>query len=219
MQNKEIKYSFQYIAKVLGTIIAYAAFSSVLMLVVMADVVATKNVLEGGMTEKIQIILIAGAGVLYSLQAIKSEKFRNCNSLTAIMFLLFFIRELDAFFDDLFFHGAWFYIVLIVLLSTFLYFRKRIKETVFEFVDFTKTPRFILIVFGLISLLLLSRLFGYKEVWKTFFNKISMDNAVELNSLYRPCKNLAEEGVEIISYLALFLSALNPFAEKEPLHK
>ena len=84
-----------------------------------------------------------------------------------------------------------------------------------DFLDFTKTPKFLLLVWGLISLLLLSRLLGYKEIWKTLFLAMPIENISDFEVLYRPFKNIVEESVEIISYLALFLSALDPFSVKE----
>lgn len=209
--NKDIKHIF----KIICFIVLYIIFASTLMVVILTDVVANKNVIEGGLTEKIQILLIVGCGLLYAIQAYKDTSFRVCNSLVAILFSLFFIRELDAFFDNMFFHGAWFYIVLEILLLSFLYFYQDWRNILSEFVEYTKTPRFVLLISGLVSLIFLSRLIGYKDIWKALFFNIPADNIYELEKYYRPFKNVAEEGVEVISYLALFLSALNPF----PSHK
>lgn len=203
------------ICRVILYILLFAFFSTVIISAVITEVMVNKNVDEGCLTEKIQVLLVAGCFILYAIHAIRNIKYRLSNSLVAILFLLFFVRELDAFFDNVFFHGAWFYIVLIILIFSFLYYYKRIHLVLNDFLDFTKTPKFLLLVWGLISLLLLSRLLGYKEIWKTLFVAMPIENITDFEVLYRPFKNVVEESVEIISYLALFLSALDPFSVKE----
>lgn len=203
------------ICRVILYILLFAFFSTVIISAVITEVMVNKNVDEGCLTEKIQVLLVAGCFILYAIHAIRNIKYRLSNSLVAILFLLFFVRELDAFFDNVFFHGAWFYIVLIILIFSFLYYYKRIHLVLNDFLDFTKTPKFLLLVWGLISLLLLSRLLGYKEIWKTLFVEMPIENITDFEVLYRPFKNVVEESVEIISYLALFLSALDPFSVKE----
>ena len=203
------------ICRVILYLLLFAFFSTVIISAVITEVMVNKNVDEGCLTEKIQVLLVAGCFILYAIHAIRNTKYRLSNSLVAILFLLFFVRELDAFFDDVFFHGAWFYIVLIILIFSFLYYYKRIHLVLNDFLDFTKTPKFLLLVWGLISLLLLSRLLGYKEIWKTLFLAMPIENITDFEVLYRPFKNIVEESVEIISYLALFLSALDPFSVKE----
>lgn len=186
-----------------------------LITVVLIDVTTNKNVIEGGLTEKIQILLIVGSGFLYAIQAIKGKDFKRCNSLVAVLFSLFFVRELDAFFDNIFFHGAWFYVDLEILLLTFLYFYGNFKGVLREFVRYTQTPRFVLLVSGLISLIFLCRLIGYKEIWKELFLNIPIDGISEYEKHYRPFKNVAEEASEIIAYLILFFSAINPFSNEK----
>jgi hypothetical protein len=207
--------TIKHISRVIAFILLFAFFSTVIISAVITEVMVNKNVDEGCLTEKIQVLLVAGCFILYAIHAIRNIKYRLSNSLIAILFLLFFVRELDAFFDNVFFHGAWFYIVLIILIFSFLYYYKRIHLVLNDFLDFTKTPKFLLLVWGLISLLLLSRLLGYKEIWKTLFVAMPIENITDFEVLYRPFKNVVEESVEIISYLALFLSALDPFSVKE----
>lgn len=216
MRAHELNNEFKYILKTLCFILFYIAFSTALMIVVLTDVIVNKNVIESGLTERIQILLIVGCGLLYAISAVKNEEFKKCNSLVGTLFSLFFIRELDAFFDKVFFHGARFYIVLEILLLSFLYFYQDWRKILSEFVEYTKTPRFVLLISGLVSLIFLSRLIGYKEIWKTLFLNIPADNIYDFRIHYRPFKNVAEEGVEVISYLTLFLSALNPFSSHKP---
>lgn len=210
-----MKNNIKDICRVILYIFLYSLFSSLILFAVVNDVMVNKNISEGSLTEKIQLCLIIGCCASYAIQAIRYTKFRTSNSLISILFLLFFVRELDALFDNIFFHGAWLNIVLIILLLSFLYYHKRIHLVLNDFSVFTKTPRFLLFVWGLISLILLSRLLGIKEIWKTLFFNIPADNICELEIYYRPFKNVVEESVEIISYLALFLSALDPFSAKE----
>ncbi len=204
-----------YILKTFFFILFYILFSMSLITAVLIDVITNKNVIEGGLTEKIQILLIVGCGFLYAIQAIKGKDFKRCNSLVAVMFSLFFVRELDAFFDNVFFHGAWFYVVLEILLLTFLYFYGNFQGILREFVRYTQTPRFVLLVSGLISLIFLCRLIGYKEIWKELFLNIPIDGISEYEKHYRPFKNVAEEASEIIAYLILFFSAINPFSNEK----
>lgn len=204
-----------YLLKLLLKIITCISIASVFLITVLHDVMVNKNIVEGGLTEKIQLILIAGAGSLYAFRGIRQNEFKLCNILVSILFLLFFVRELDAYFDNLFFHGAWFYIVLEILLLSFLYFRDLWRDVLAEIVGYSKTQNFLLFVFGIIVLIFLARIFGHKVIWKTLFFNIPAENITDLEQYYRPFKNVAEEVTEVIAYLALFISALNPFSSKK----
>lgn len=185
-------------------------FMANLIFVIFADIIVNNDVLEGGFTELSQNILILGCGLIYVYKAHKNSKFRVCNSLVAILFSLFFIRELDAFFDELFFHGAWLYICYTILLLAFLHYNRQLREIIEEFLEYSKTPQFASLVLGLVLLLVVSRIFGHKEIWKTACSNVSA--SFDVNLYYRPIKNVAEEGMELIAYGVLFLSAANPFS-------
>lgn len=198
-----------YISIVLLYILSFALFSTIAIGVVFIDIRLYHNIHECGLTEKLQMFLILCCGLLYFLLSLLKNKFRLCNSLVAILFSLFFIRELDAFFDNVLFHGAWFYIVLWILSLTFISYLRKRNEIVEEFVEYSKTTNFALLALGLVLLIIVSRIFGYKVIWKT----ICSDYATvgDVNMLYRPIKNLVEEGMEVISYVVLLFSAIHSF--------
>ncbi|MBO7298869.1 MAG: hypothetical protein J6V41_03530 [Kiritimatiellae bacterium] len=198
-----------YISKVLLYILSFALFSTIALGIVYIDTVLYHNVLEGGITEKLQIFLILGCGSLYLLHSLLKNEFRLCNSLVAILFSLFFVRELDAFFDNVFFHGSWFYIVFVILCFTFLYYIRKRYEIVEEFVEYSKTTNFALLALGLVLLLVVSRFFGYKGIWKIMCSDLA--TMYDVNILYRPIKNLVEEGMEVVAYVVLLFSAVHLF--------
>ena len=171
------------------------------------DVTVHRDLSEGSFVEFGQEVLLLTTTVLFGTLAIKTRQ--GGLWLVAGFFGCLFIRELDAYFDEIV-HGAWKYFALAVMvLSIFKAWRLGIENTIATLAAFMKSRSFIFIFIGLLIVLAYSRLFGMGELWRVIMG----DNYIRL------VKNVVEEGSELWGYALVTWGALNYlFASKKNLH-
>lgn len=171
------------------------------------DVTVHRDLSEGSFVEFGQEVLLLTTTVLFGTLAIKTRQ--GGLWLVAGFFGCLFIRELDAYFDEIV-HGAWKYFALVVMvLSLFKAWRLGVENTIATLAAFMKSRSFIFIFIGLLIVLAYSRLFGMGELW----HAIMGDNYIRL------VKNVVEEGSELWGYALVAWGALNYlFASKKNLH-
>ena len=171
------------------------------------DVTVHRDLSEGSFVEFGQEVLLLTTTGLFGTLAIKTRQ--GGLWLVAGFFGCLFIRELDAYFDEIV-HGAWKYFALVVMVfSLFKAWRLGIENSFATLAAFMKSRSFIFIFIGLLIVLAYSRLFGMGELW----HAIMGDNYIRL------VKNVAEEGSELWGYALVTWGALNYlFASKKNLH-
>ena len=171
------------------------------------DVIVHRDLSEGSFVEFGQEVLLLTTTVLFGTLAIKTRQ--GGLWLVAGFFGCLFIRELDAYFDDIV-HGAWKYFALAVMvLSLFKAWRLGVENTLATLAAFMESRSFIFIFIGLLIVLAYSRLFGMGELW----HAIMGDNYIRL------VKNVVEEGSELWGYALVTWGALNYlFTSKKNLH-
>lgn len=110
------------------------------------------------------------------------------------------IREFDAW-SDMIFHGAWKYIALIWLCTLALIIAKRgCRQTVVAgLVHFMRHRSYCLMLFGMVLLLVYSRLYGMKSLWELY--------AGNQCDSWRNIKSFSEESMELIAYMLIFWSS------------
>ncbi|MBR6511297.1 MAG: hypothetical protein IKT51_03525, partial [Phascolarctobacterium sp.] len=109
-----------------------------------------------------------------------------------------FIRELDSLFDKIF-HGAWVYVAIpIVCLCVLKAWKYGLESIVNSLAEFMRTQAFTRLSSGLLTVLVFSRLIGYKPMWKLAMGK----------HFYWNVKFIAEEGTELFGYSIIFLAAI-----------
>ena len=107
-----------------------------------------------------------------------------------------FIRELDAWFDDIF-HGSWKYILMVFLVWLGLTIRKAGRETIVPgLAHFIRSRAFPLMLVGTVIVLAYSRLYGYKGMWALYAGDCS----------WGAIKTLSEEATELVGYALMFYS-------------
>lgn len=107
------------------------------------------------------------------------------------------IRESDYFLDVLICRHAWKFFVGVLFVFISLHVRRNFKSIVESLTDFMCQPCFGVLMSGLLVLVVFSRLFGYGDLWKELIE----------GRLYRVVKTIVEEGVELMGYFLILISA------------
>ncbi|PIJ50711.1 transporter [Erwinia sp. OLTSP20] len=171
--------------------LAAAALSAVTMLCLWIDVGVFKDgVNEISCTEITQELTLAVIVFLHARLAKKHPELRYCNMLIAGLFLAMLIRELDALFD-LLAHGSWVWLALFSTLCTVVLPLRHFRHTLCQLEQYSRTPWYGMIMSGLLTILVFSRLFGMHQLWQTIL----------ADGYARVVKNIVEEGSELFGYL------------------
>lgn len=144
---------------------------------------------ETALTEMTQEALLAVSAVCFGWLARQFPQQRGFYILVAGFFSTMLIRELDALFD-LIRHGFWVYPATLTVLASILT-AARFKETTLEaFASFLRTPQSNTIIYGLVIVLVFSRLFGMGTLW----------HGVMGSDYLYIVKSVVEEGTELLGY-------------------
>ena len=155
-----------------------------------------KYVPERGFVEHTQELLIFLSTGIFLWLALK----KNVSGLWLVGGFLacMFIRELDSVFDKIF-HGAWVYVAIpIACLCVLKAWKYGLESIVNSLAEFMRTQAFTRLSSGLLTVLVFSRLIGYKPMWKLAMGK----------HFYWNVKFIAEEGTELFGYSIIFLAAI-----------
>ncbi len=156
------------------------------------DVTVHHNIVENSFNEFGQEVILLATTTLFTMQAI--AKRQGGLWLVAGFFGCLFIRELDAYFDEIV-HGAWKYFALVVIAFALSKAWRLGKEnTIVSLAAFMKTREFVYIFIGLSIVLVYSRLLGMGELWQT----------IMADHYNRTVKNVVEEGSELWGYALVF---------------
>ncbi len=138
--------------------------------------------------------------VILIVQSFKIPKYKNLSYILALFFAMHLVREFDLFLDMVF-DGLWQIIAFSMLGLAVLLFVKN-KQIIIQQIGALKndisTGLFLL---GLTLLHVLSRLWGKSDNWKTLLE----------DNYRRVFKDLAEEGIELVSYSILLIATIQLF--------
>ena len=156
---------------------------------------------ENSRTEWSQFFYLLAALIIFIFIFSFSKQYRAVSVLMGGGMMTLMIREMDAFFDQIY-HGAWFPFALAVIIVTFFLAYKQRRQLGRNIQEYLKTPAFGIFIAGALEIFVFSRLFGTKNVWRAMFN------VNELEPVQRWVKNAAEEGSELFGYTLLFIAAI-----------
>jgi len=145
---------------------------------------------ESSMTEFGQEALLLTSGILTGFVAWRYPAIRSVMVLFTGLFGCMLIRELDALFDKVF-HGFWLYPALTVAVGAILYAMRCPKIGFRQALDIVKSPSFRLLNFGLLTVLVISRIVGSGRLWYLFMDEKSLGHFF---------KNVIQEGLELWGY-------------------
>lgn len=136
------------------------------------------------------------AALIMSFAAKKNKAYAGGLWLIAGFLTALFIRELDAWFDDIF-HGSWKYFLLVYLAWLGFTIWKAGRETIVPgLAHFIRSRAFPLMLVGTVIVLAYSRLYGYKGMWALYAGDCSWGGI----------KSLSEEATELVGYALMFYS-------------
>ena len=138
--------------------------------------------------------------VILIIQSFKVPKFKNLSYILALFFAMHLVREFDLFLDMVF-DGLWQIIAFSMLgLAVFLFVKNRqsIIQQIGALKNDISTGLFLI---GLTLLHVFSRLWGKSDNWKTLLE----------DNYRRVFKDLAEEGIELVSYSILLIATIQLF--------
>ena len=160
------------------------------------DVKTFGNILEASFVETGQAICLLFTSIIFMYLARK----KNANGLWLVagFFMCLFIRELDAYFDDLF-HGSWKYFALVcAIVFSCKAWNSGKEKALSTLAVYMESKSFVTMSFGMIVVLLFSRAMGMGKLWKMILGE----------NFNRSAKNVVEEGIEFFGYSIIFLAAV-----------
>lgn len=155
------------------------------------------NLGENSLVEYTQELFLFFTSALFFAVAVKQPAQKGLAVLVSAFFMVLLIRELDGLLDMVW-HGFWKFPAAVVAVLGMAYARKHLTATLAPLSRYSEHASFGLMLGGLATLLVFSRLFGMGEIWQT---------AMQENYM-REVKNLAEEGVELLGYSLILAAAI-----------
>lgn len=160
------------------------------------DIKTFGNIYEKSFVEAGQEFFLIGTSLIFMYLARK--KGASGLWLVAGFFVCMFIREMDAYFDDLF-HGSWKYFALAsACFFTFKAWSEGKEKSIKSLAFYMQSPAFTTMSFGMIVVLFFSRAMGMGKLWKLIMGE----------NFNRVVKNVVEEGIELFGYSIIFLAAV-----------
>jgi len=169
----------------------------IVFVIVWVEATVVGSIGEVSVTELGQESLILAAACLFGFTAWRCPKLRSLLVLVAGLFGCMFIRELDAVFDSVF-HGFWLYPALLLAAGTIVYAMCCPRMSFRQSRELLATSPFRLVNFGLLTVLVISRIAGTGKVWRSILDNESAA------SFY---KNVLQEGVELWGYAIIAAGA------------
>ncbi|MCA0934442.1 hypothetical protein LCL85_02520 [Vibrio alginolyticus] len=186
--------------------IIYRACLSALMIVAISIVVNLSirldyvilgsNLGETSITETLQLTMLAIAAWSFFSLAKQVSEVKHAAVLISGFFAVLMIREMD-YWMDMIHHGSWVFPALTVTALACAKAYQGGKGTVNEMADILRVPHMKLLIGSVVLLLVFSRLYGMGSFWRHVMDE----------SYIRDVKNISEEGIELLCYSLIALSA------------
>lgn len=151
---------------------------------------------ENSTTEHAQDVVLFSGFLLAFFIGYKFQKISTLSYSLAALLLISFIREMDAFFDSVLFHGAWAYFAGAALITYIILVFKKLKYLNTEINLIKDHISLGMVTIGLLIIHVFSRLYGRKKMWKALMGE---DNFI------RTVKDASEEGIELLGYTIIFI--------------
>lgn len=200
----------------------YAAAGAAMILPALAlvfEVSVAKDIPEGGIAESLQTCLLFLSAVAWASLAARSRR-DGKGPARAYLFVAFaslgmFVRELDGFFDNVLWHGAWAPIDAAVLAAAAFALLRDWRATLADLADFAESAHGLMAFAAVFSAVAFSQLLGWKGIWRTLFDiepwrQVRASVLVYDQNVERHVKNVVEEALELFSYSSLLVAAFVP---------
>lgn len=152
---------------------------------------------ETSVTETLQLIMLAVASWSFFRISKQESHVSHAAILIAGFFAVLMIREMDYWFDMIH-HGSWVFPALALTALACAKAYQGGKGTVNEMATILQSPYMKLLIGSVILLLVFSRLYGMGSFWQHVMGE----------HYVRDVKNISEEGMELLCYSLIALSAV-----------
>jgi len=152
---------------------------------------------EKSITECVQQILLGITTIAFFRISIENSQLKHAALLISGFFLVLFIRELDFWFDYIE-HGFWIYPALITAAIAIYNACRGGVNAIKQLAKILAYPDMKILIVGVMLLLVFSRLYGMGSYWQSLMG----------DHYIRAVKNTAEEGIELLCYFLITVSAI-----------
>ncbi|MBA5764374.1 hypothetical protein H2O73_18625 [Vibrio sp. 404] len=187
-----------------GQYIVFIFFVSIFVNVcIRLDVIVLGSSLsETSVTEIAQIALLVITSACFYRLSQREVKLRHAAILMAGFFAVLTIREMDHWFDIVS-HGFWFYPALAVTVAVLCYAYRGGVHTVNELATVLRLSHTKQLITWVILLLVFSRVYGMGGLWQQVMGE----------HYIREVKNISEEGIELLCYSFIAMSAVQIYSK------
>ncbi|PFG57705.1 hypothetical protein ATG66_0199 [Vibrio sp. ES.051] len=152
---------------------------------------------EVSITETLQLVMLAIASWSFFSLSKQQTQLKHAAILISGFFAVLIIRETD-YWTDMIHHGSWIFPALTITALACAKAYRGGKGTVNEMANILKMPDMKLLIGAVMLLLVFSRLYGMGNFWQQVMDE----------SYIRDVKNISEEGIELLCYCLIALSAV-----------
>ncbi|ANQ23531.1 hypothetical protein BA893_17970 [Vibrio natriegens] len=179
------------------------AISIIVNLSIRLDYVVLDSSLgELSITESLQLVMLAIASWSFFSLSKHTPELKHAAILISGFFAVLMIREMD-YWMDMIHHGSWVFPALTVTALACAKAYQGGKGSVNEMARILKNPHMKLLIGSVVLLLVFSRLYGMGSFWRHVMDE----------SYVRDVKNISEEGIELLCYSLIALSAFRTRGE------
>ncbi|GAA3911720.1 hypothetical protein [Luteimonas lutimaris] len=154
---------------------------------------------ERSLVELTQECFLAATVLAFARLARHARDERAFAVLAAGLFACMLVRELDAVFDVLLFHGAWVVPAGLLAVGCCLYALRDWRGALSSLARFVQSRQGAVLTLGLVVVVAYSRLFGVSAIWQGLLG----------DQYLRVFKNAAEESIELLGYTCIAAAALS----------
>ncbi|UTZ28364.1 hypothetical protein HB761_16815 [Vibrio campbellii] len=196
--SKVTEESKRIIYKSMLSALTIVAISILVNLSIRVDYVLLGSTLgETSVTETLQLIMLAVASWSFFRVSRQESHVSHAAILISGFFAVLMIREMDYWFDMIH-HGSWVFPALAITALACAKAYRGGKGTVNEMAIILQSPYMKLLIGSVILLLVFSRLYGMGSFWHHVMGE----------HYVRDVKNISEEGIELLCYSLIALSAV-----------
>ena len=196
--SKVTEESKRIIYKSMLSALTIVAISILVNLSIRVDYVLLGSTLgETSVTETLQLIMLAVASWSFFRVSRQESHLSHAAILISGFFAVLMIREMDYWFDMIH-HGSWVFPALAITALACAKAYRGGKGTVNEMAIILQSPYMKLLIGSVILLLVFSRLYGMGSFWHHVMGE----------HYVRDVKNISEEGIELLCYSLIALSAV-----------
>ena len=196
--SKVTEESKRIIYKSMLSALTIVAISILVNLSIRVDYVLLGSTLgETSVTETLQLIMLAVASWSFFRVSRQESHVSHAAILISGFFAVLMIREMDYWFDMIH-HGSWVFPALAITALACAKAYRGGKGTVNGMAIILQSPYMKLLIGSVILLLVFSRLYGMGSFWQHVMGE----------HYVRDVKNISEEGIELLCYSLIALSAV-----------